>query len=70
MSKKEAREARRVEEAKLQRQKREMERMKQKNRGSRGAIRNEGELVERKPLTPWEQYAQALLFTNEIVYVN
>ena len=35
-----------------------------------GAIRNEGEIVERKPLTVWEQYAQALLFTNEIAYVN
>ena len=33
-------------------------------------IRNEGELVERKPLTPWEALAQSLLFTNEIVYVN
>jgi hypothetical protein len=36
----------------------------------RRAIQNEGEYVERKPLTPWEQYAQALLFTNEIAYVN
>ena len=36
----------------------------------RGAIRNEGEMVERRPLTVWEQYAQALLFTNEIAYVN
>ena len=33
-------------------------------------IRNEGELVERTPLTPWEALAQSLLFTNEIVYVN
>jgi hypothetical protein len=34
------------------------------------AIQNEGEVVERKPLTIWEEYAQALLFTNEIAYVN
>ena len=33
-------------------------------------IQNEGELVERKPLTPWETYAQALLFSNEASYVN
>ena len=37
---------------------------------ARQPIRNEGEIVDRKPLTPWEQYAQALLFTNEIAYVN
>ncbi len=34
------------------------------------AIQNEGEMVERKPLTLWEEYAQALLFTNEVAYVN
>jgi Protein of unknown function (DUF1553)/Protein of unknown function (DUF1549)/Planctomycete cytochrome C len=34
------------------------------------AIQNEGETVERKPLSIWEEYAQALLFTNEIAYVN
>jgi hypothetical protein len=33
-------------------------------------IQNEGEMVERGPLTLWEEYAQALLFTNEIAYVN
>ncbi len=37
---------------------------------SRKAIQNSGEYVERKPLNPWEQYTQALLFTNEIAYVN
>jgi hypothetical protein len=36
----------------------------------RRTIQNEGQVVERCPLTPWEQYAQALLFTNEIAYVN
>jgi hypothetical protein len=34
------------------------------------AIQNPGEIVERKPLTPWETYAQALLFSNEASYVN
>ena len=34
------------------------------------ALPNEGEIVERKPLTPWETYAQALLFSNEVSYVN
>jgi hypothetical protein len=70
MSKKQAREARRAEEQKALREKRQMERQAMKRSGARGAIRNTGEIVERKPLTPWEQYAQALLFTNEIVYVN
>ena len=30
------------------------------------AIQNEGEIVERKPLTAWETYAQALLFAGVI----
>jgi mono/diheme cytochrome c family protein len=33
-------------------------------------IKNLGEIVERKPLTPWETYAQALLLSNEAAYVN
>jgi mono/diheme cytochrome c family protein len=33
-------------------------------------IENEGEIIERKPLTPWETYAQALLFSNEASYIN
>jgi hypothetical protein len=37
---------------------------------ARKAIQNEGEMVDRKPLTLWEEYTQALLFTNEIAYVN
>jgi hypothetical protein len=53
-----------------ERQKKQAEMANMKRGGSRSAIRNEGELVERKPLTPWEEYAQALLFTNELVYVN
>ncbi len=36
----------------------------------RAPVRNQGEKVDRRPLTEWEQYAQALLFTNEVVYVN
>jgi hypothetical protein len=39
-------------------------------RGAKQTIRNEGEFVERRPLTVWEEYTQALLFTNEIAYVN
>ncbi len=33
-------------------------------------IQNEGELVARKPLTPLEAYAQALLLSNEASYIN
>ena len=40
-----------------------------RNDGNR-AIRNEGDYVERKPLTPWETYIQALLLSNEAAYVN
>ncbi|MEQ1861262.1 MAG: PSD1 and planctomycete cytochrome C domain-containing protein [Chthoniobacteraceae bacterium] len=36
----------------------------------RSAITNEGDWVERKPLTAWETYAQTLLLSNEAVYVN
>jgi hypothetical protein len=58
-----------------QRQMERMERMRQlqKKAGDRGGkrpVRNEGEMVERRPLTVWEEYAQALLFTNEMAYVN
>jgi len=35
-----------------------------------GTIRNEGVPVSRAPLTPWELYTQALLCSNEFVYVN
>jgi hypothetical protein len=33
-------------------------------------IQNEGELVARKPLSPLEAYAQALLLSNEASYIN
>ncbi len=39
-------------------------------RGGKTGIKNEGEIVIRKPLSVWEQYTQALLFSNEIAYVN
>ena len=39
------------------------------NDGQR-AIQNEGKIVERKPLTSWETYVQALLLSNESAYVN
>jgi hypothetical protein len=34
------------------------------------AVQNEGEVVERHPLSPWETFVQTLLFTNEAAYVN
>jgi hypothetical protein len=34
------------------------------------AIQNDGAYIERKPLTPWETYAHALLLSNEAAYVN
>jgi hypothetical protein len=37
---------------------------------SMSAIQNQGDVVERRPLTAWETYAQALLFSNEASYVN
>jgi hypothetical protein len=43
--------------------------MKRDNDATR-AIQNEGQLVERTPLTPWETFVQALLLSNEAAYVN
>ena len=37
---------------------------------ARRPVQNQGEYVDRKSMTPWELYTQALLFTNEIAYVN
>lgn len=31
---------------------------------------NDGEHVARSPLISWERYAQALLFADELIYVN
>jgi len=39
-------------------------------RDPRRAIQNIGNAVERRPQTPWENYAQALLLSNEASYVN
>ncbi|MEZ0264337.1 MAG: DUF1553 domain-containing protein [Phycisphaerae bacterium] len=39
-------------------------------RNAKAGIKNDGEMVTRKPLSVWEQYTQALLFSNEIAYVN
>ena len=33
-------------------------------------LKNVGKPVERKPLTPWESYIQALIMSNEFVYFN
>ena len=41
-----------------------------RKKNAKQGIQNEGDFVERRPLTVWEEYAQALLFTNEIAYVN
>jgi hypothetical protein len=45
-------------------------RAEQAARNARAPIENVGDLVSRAPLTPWELYAQALLCSNEFVYVN
>jgi hypothetical protein len=58
-------------DARMARLKARAEKQGQKGRnGATAPIRNQGELVERKPLTPWETYAQALLLSNEAAYVN
>jgi hypothetical protein len=52
---------------------RKLEKRPQNNRranGRFGAIQNTGDLVERRPLSGWEAYAQALLFSNELAYFN
>ena len=52
------------------RQAKKGEDMMSAKRGGKTGIKNEGEMVLRKPLSVWEQYTQALLFSNEIAYVN
>jgi hypothetical protein len=44
--------------------------MQQNRQAATRAIQNQGERVERKPLTPWETYVQALLLSNEAAYMN
>lgn len=36
----------------------------------RAPIKNDGLRVSRRPLSPWETFAQVLLFSNEAAYVN
>lgn len=45
-------------------------RPKDRPNNNRTPIHNEGERVERSPLSVWEEYAQALLLANESAYVN
>ncbi len=52
-----------------QAQMRAMKKANGKN-ANKTTIKNEGEIVERKPLTAWELYTHTLLFTNEMAYVN
>jgi hypothetical protein len=37
---------------------------------ARAAVLNEGGLVKRAALNPWETWVQALLFSNEATYLN
>jgi hypothetical protein len=38
--------------------------------GAEGIMRNVGEMTARTPMTPMELLAQALLISNEFIYVN
>jgi hypothetical protein len=40
------------------------------SRDQRRAILNQGQVVERRVLSVWETWVQALLMANESVYVN
>ena len=53
-----------------QKVKQKIEQKKKAGNAAMRAIQNTGDLVERKQLTPWETYAQALLLSNEASYVN
>ena len=44
--------------------------LSKRDNDAKRAVQNEGKPVERKPLTPWEAYAHALLFANEAIYFN
>ena len=44
--------------------------LKGRDNDARRAVQNEGEIVKREPLKPWEAYSHALLFANEAIYVN
>jgi hypothetical protein len=51
-------------------QARKLQQQQQNRRGYGLVLENEGERVERRPLTAWEKYAHALLMANEAVYYN
>ncbi len=43
---------------------------REKRIGKKEAVKNEGTLVMRTPLSAWEALAQSLIFLNETIYVN
>lgn len=47
-----------------------VEARRQRDNDAMKPVQNSGEIIERKPLSTWESYAHALLFTNESAYVN
>jgi hypothetical protein len=47
-----------------------LKRMASQSNDALAAIRNDGKMIERKPLTAWETCIHALLLSNEVVYVN
>ena len=47
-----------------------LKRMESQSNNALAAIRNDGQMIERKPLTAWETCIHALLLSNEVVYVN
>ncbi|RYD36065.1 MAG: DUF1553 domain-containing protein [Verrucomicrobiaceae bacterium] len=63
-----------LQKERIRRQRLEKRAMMTPPRGStqvKEAVRDSSaERVDRSPLTPWEQYAHALLITNEMAYVN
>lgn len=40
------------------------------NNNNTGILKNVGKPIERKQITPWESYIQALIMSNEFVYFN
>jgi hypothetical protein len=48
----------------------EAEKNKKGRQEAKKAIMNEGELVQRHALSPWESLVQSLMFCNEAAYLN
>jgi hypothetical protein len=46
------------------------QKVEEMRKGGGFQLQNEGERVERRPLSAWEKYTQALLMANEAVYYN